>query len=978
MGYSNAEKEEAILRIVQGRPNFKKSRLATRRVDATYEEVSELVQTSFFYDPDAIFYLLFLSSNYYTRSVNTAVSIVEEMLTAIDDLLVKDRAVEDVSSLSAARRALQDMDSAVSKHGFVSKSATSRYTAAINRSKDALGRPVKLLRVPRGGVDAVTDIVMPRSKAKSVVSANFKALVPLWSAVRDGIYRIISGLEEYTKIGVASKVVSNQLKRAIKDLSGLDVELSAMTPLQRTTEARDALLRVLVNKGTVKALSEGAIPGAPKLSSASGYRASSVRTGSAPFVEGAISAPWRVENGLTNILQVDVGGTIVTVDLTPGVGYDPGVEPARLEGGITGNFRIGNDLSTPYALLSDTVVTGAVFSTTDTSLYIIVDGIAYRVDFVADLTALQVAGAINIAVPTVVASVVVGGGLDRVKIEWNNGAPPTLNRDRYIQVATGVANAGDLAPWSVDGPLGVVAGSYSEGWDANNELWIQANTNTAHTVVALTSGAWPTYSRTAAQVVADIVAAGGADFTAYTVPAPANNRVVIESLDSGDGSCITIRCESSVGLPSSSLRAATMLGFTKDQSISESDVAAQVVLNILNNDTTFNSVAVASLSRDSVFQASGCTVSGLNTLDVTLLDQTSDPTTGWGAHNKVIVGGGENAGSYNLVSATWVAVPPPPVLTLELDRQLRDQTATNRHIVSVVSDTLKITAIDNSVTSYIDVDAAVANSAHAVLGLTPALVRGTSSFLLFEYNDPVLGWIPADISRKRINIGDTVVDATGSVVATVTDVTDAASGVLGVTAVASNLTLTDFSIVSVARVRFYEFVETLKSAYDSSAFTNLDRIDRVLAPVLILDDPSVGQVNAAYAIVDALRTELNTINAVLRGYSLDYSTNVEAALRSLLENGHDRARDLLLQAKFSEYFGVTARTASYSRALLSAGSSVTVEDINEPTKLRGEGETEFDRVVSAWIEDEDPAYDLETEMDIPDSPLIDYWPGEVR
>jgi hypothetical protein len=417
------------------------------------------------------------------------------------------------------------------------------------------------------------------------------------------------------------------------------------------------------------------------------------------------------------------------------------------------------------------------------------------------------------------------------------------------------------------------------------------------------------------------------------------------------------------------------LGFVEDQEDRGSDVPGRSVTDVLNKNSDFNEKAVATLQRTVLLESSGATVTDTDELSVTLLGETTDPAQDWTlSWIKLRIHGGDNGGVYGVSSTSWAS----SVLTIVLDRDLRDQTATNRHAITVESSLLVITARDSSTSSYIDVDAA-GSTAEAELGLPVTEVRGTVTSLLIEYVDPVLGWTPADLRRRKIKVGDTVTDTAGSVVATITDVSGISSGILGVEPIASDLSQADPRVISSYKSTYEDFEDSLEAwqtglpPYDDD---DLKEIDSVVGPILILETPSIDQINTAYAEISAYRTKLVALDAVLRGYSVSSVGTVDSALRTLIEHGHDRARELLLQSRIADYFSVTARTASYSRVLMDAGSDVMVEELNEPTMIRNEEQSEFDRFVAGYEEDEDPAYEIENEAQLPDVVVENFWPDD--
>lgn len=989
MGYSSSEKEEAVLRIIQGNPSVGRSSLATRRITETYAQISELVQSAFLYEPDSVYYLAYLSSNYYLRKVRALRSLVTDLMDYVDDLLKPNTPVESVSSINDARRALEAIEGAVSRQGTISASAFSRYDSAILRSREAVGRAVKLNYTPRGSSTSTTDIVRPRDEARPLIVTTLRSVKSSHTEVLDGIEYLLDGVESFVRSDVATVVARRQLSRAVADLRDLHTTLDALTPSERIPEARSALLRLLANRGVVRRLAEAPVPGAPKLSSSTTsptYRAAASGTGSAPTVTGSVSSPWPIEGGASDQVEVDVGGTTALVDLVPGAGYAGGIQPASVVGTLVENFAVGGDLATPYPFLTAEVALGSNYDVGGMTFYIIVDGTRHEVVFSSgNKTPTQLAFEISSAIPDVLATAYSGGGVEWVEIAYSNSSPPARYRDRYMKIHTGVNDAvtvpsvpppnRPMGPIRVDGPSGPVVGTESKGWDANDELWVLANDDEvapspSHTVVSLTPGAWPGYAVTAASIAADITAAGGAEFEGDTD----SGRVVVASELKGEGSAIRIISD---GPATPSHRGMETLGFIVSQEDVKSDVWSQTILNILNQDTTFQSVAVATAPRDILLKAGGAVVSGAAQLQVTLLDATTDPSSGWAVSElKLVVNSGDNSGVYSVTGVSWFA----PTLTIDVDRNLRDRTASNRHPISVIREHLKITSKDASTGAYVEVGTPV-GSADTALGLPTTRAYGTVERVLVERNDAVLGWTPADISRLGIRVGDKVVGPDGVDVATITGVGSAASGVLDVEGVAPTLSLTaGFTIESASGRTHGDFIEVLQAAFDGmTPFEDdgLRRIDRALAPLLIVNEPSRDQVNSAYSTVEAYATRLDAIITALSDFVIPRVPVVDSALRTMLENGHDRSRELLLQSRFEDYFGTTSRGASYSQNLMSAAAAITVQDVNEPTKHRSGTEGEFERFMGGWEDEYDPALEFADEEELPDTPLEDYWPDEV-
>jgi len=989
VSYTDDEKQAAVLRIVQGSPTFSRGLLGSRDVNATFGEVRELTNTSMYYEPDTIYYLLWLSKNYYSRFVTTTLTLIDELLDATDDLLKPNQPIDDVAAVDDARRALLDVEGALSRQGSVGGPAYARFNVAIARAREQLGRPVKLNHVPRGSSQSTTEIVRPRDEARSDIVTGFASLKAAHANLLGGVEYVLSAVEAYVSSGLATAVAANQVTRARADLEDLSSTLVPMTPRERVQEARGGLMRVLASQSALKSLATQPQPGEAKLDSGSTYRLTAYGTGTAPQVTGVVSAPWPLEGGATDQLEVDVGGALLAVDLIPGAGYSPGIEAAEVVGAKPDPFPIGPEATElgsidPYDMLTKTIGTGGTYATTDKRIYLIVDGTRYEVPssttvFGSDLNATDLATQIAVVVPSsvlTVSAVINSSGLDWVVMEYNVAAPPTAPirySDRYIRASTGAdsvdsGGATDVWPARVDQPGGAAAADVSRGWDDNRELLVQANDQTSATTVDLTPGSWPDYERTVEQVAADVDTDGVAEFEGDVQ----DGKLVVRSLDKGDGSVITIR-SGAAGTPSRLGMQA--LGLAQEQEDRRSDVQGRTVVNLLNEDLSFRVVATASLVRETLLKARAAIVTDVSELSIAMPDETSDPSVGWTlSEAKLAIHSGDNRGYYGVTGTAWVG----DVLELTLDRQLRDQTASNRHVITLESELLRITSNDSSPSSYVDVAVATSESADVVLGLPLARAIGAVERVLVERNDAVLGWVPADLRLNRIRVGDKIVDSTGDV-ATVAGVDSVQAGVIDVEPVSSDLSLAAFTVESTAARAYAVFETALQSWQDDlSPFDDdvLGWIDKTLAPILILDEPSRDQVDAAYSRIETYKTKIESLQTVLGSYSVSRIPVVDTSLRTMLEHGHDRARELLLQARIGDYFTATAGTSSYSGALMAAASDVTVQDINEPTMLREEGEAEFDRYMGGWVDAEDPALDFENEDELPDTPMSDYWPDD--
>lgn len=985
MSYTADEITEAVQRLVKGSLSFPRDRLGPRDVNSPYEEMIELVHSILLYEQDSVFYLINLAKKTAASISAAELATIDDLLDAIDDLLKPSVPVNDVSGLREAASALSSMETALARKGVIGGKEYNRYTSALGRVQEQLGRTVKLTHVPRNNVQQVTEVVRPAPEAKIDVRNHFDDLKEVHSNLLSAIDQLQDAYGEFRSADLASSVASYQLTRASSVLREVSDELEPLTAKERIPKARSALLNILANKSVVKAVASRIDPGAAKIiqeaSPSPTYRLSATGTGVTPSITGAISAPWPLEGGVDDELKFSLNGTALSaIDLLPtGDSFIPGVGTVQLTGSNKGPFPVHADLGVPYSLLTKEIPTGNTYATLGKTLYMIVDGTTFSIDFIGNRTAAQVATLLNASMSGyITATANSGGGNDWVEIEWDNTTdPPVLYTQRYMEVATGINDATDLGPWRVNTSI-PTAGTVTRGWDGNDVLKIQPNDLSSSVSVNLTNGAWPTYLRTAAQVASNIDSAGGTHFDGDTD----TDRVVVRTKSAwkGEGAALKIVTDGmSGGRPTVSLSAAMTLGFAPNQDIRGADVPSHVVVNILNNDPGFRGEALASANRTELLHSNRVTSTAPSTLSMVLSDLTVNPTIGWTLPKlKLSVDGGDNSGFYGVVSATWV--PATKTLNIVVDRGLRNVNPALLQNASIYEELLTIRSRDSSTGAEIDVDETALRSAHVILGLPTSQQISTVGQVLIERNDPITGWIPADLMISRIRSGDKLLDGLGAEVAVVTDVSQVTSGIVGVGAVASNLSLSAFSIESAAYLAYIQFVTDL-GVWRTTVFPPFDDetlrdIDEMLSPLLLLEYPTPARVNAAYSLVESLRNKIVDLQTVFSNFIVLSINKVDNALNSMQERGFNRSRDLLLTGRFKDFFKTTVKTSSYSRAMMNAASETAIEDMNEPTKRLEEYDVDIDRIRTEYVEDDvDPKWDF-SDMETEFSPqAVDYWPS---
>lgn len=981
--------------------SFPSDRLGPRDLSTDYNEAIELVHSILVYDSDAVFYLIRLAANGLNRSLLTEIETCDELLDAVDDLSQPNRPIDSVSGLRTARNALVNMESSVQRGGVLGDTEFRRYRAGMSRVREALARTTRMTYVPRGASEAITDVVRPLPEAKAAVVASYTTLKEQHATLIVAVQRVLDALTEYNSGNLQNLLGRRQLTRALAQVDDLYELLDPLTPDERTAQARDALLKVLVNESSVKALATRPLPGQPKFSQAPDasplYRVTAYGTGSPPTLIGTTSGPFPLSATARNLgfTSLNDDPTPPTIDLVPGGVSDvAAIKPAELTGSIPGPFAIGADLATPHPLLS--AEENFTISSPDTWFYINVDGLVYRKELATGAqTAATIAATLEASASWVPSkpAITVDAPSTRVRISYSGSTVPY--RARSMEVLRGNHYASPLwiglAPnnnWR-SGPLGSTDSVRTQGWDANDRLWVKANDDPSYIEVELEAGTWPDYQVDAGpESVDDTVADkiddfGGSDFTAEAV---ADGQVTISSLISGEGSILTLTSEGlhasgvKEGFGTASYLALRTLGFLENQEIRESDVSSQAVANLLNADTDFNAEASASINREEFFSSRQAVRTADTTIQATFEGEVVSGHWPDYAEMKLVIENGANRGIYELTANPTVSAP---TVTFNLDRRLRDNTAGLLHTVKLYRERLEITSTDTGLDGVLDLFDPV-DSARTVLGLPDTEFASTVSEVLIERNDPTYGWRPLDISRRKIQLGDKLLAGTLVEQTAISSVANASGGRLSVSpelAPTFALSTEGFYIQSGAYEAYRAFIEDLSSwqlvtlpPYEE----NLDRLDRVIAPVL-LTVPTKDRVDTVYLQVKALRDRLANTGAlldILAAFSITQIRSVDTMLETLLEQGFDRTRDLLLNGSFSDFFAAAADTSSYARVFQRTVNEVAVEDINESAAARGRWDAEFMRVSAQWEEDRDPQLDFsDFEGELPEDPAVDYYPG---
>jgi hypothetical protein len=966
MGYTTAEKRAALSALTQQDLTFSRNAFQGRNTSSTYSQLRELVLTGLYYEPDAVFALIDVAADYWASQVSAQRTRVANLRQDVSYLLTKDRTFQRLDVLRRAKTTVGRARVTAAAQAKVGTRPLERYRRLVDI---ALQDMAKQTVQSGAAIDSGQgrQVVKARTTVQRSLASDFRALQGSHATLRDGLDYLAGAFEAYVSSEALAKLSLTQLER-LDDMVGDVVEaLETLDNAGSREVMRQYFLDLLGGQAIARRLEERRSPTEPRIEVTAGYRLTASTPATPPSITGSVSSPWPLEQAASDVLEVDFSGTTVSVDLVSATDNEVGIEAAELVGSTFEPFRVVSANTNPVALFTKKITSGGTYSVNGTNLYLMVDGATHTVAFGSNQTAAQVASTINGALSDVFAIATTGGGQDWVRISYINPSPPDQYDQRSMSVVSGLNDATDLAPWRLDGPSGEVAGTRSFGADQRNTLKLYANDDATTTTITLTPGVWPDYERTADEVRDDINTAGGTAFEAVST----GDRITIKSKLKGEGSLIRIATDGLSGDSKSvSQRTLEELGFVEYLESRQSDIPMSQVLAVLNANTAFTAEAVASSLRTTLYEARAAEVTGSNTLRFDV--GTFNPSTGWDVSTiKAAIATGGNQGTYTVDSVSYST----PYLTLTLDRDLRDQTAASRFNVSVISERLKLTSLDTTEGTYLQVQSPAA-SADGKLGFALTRVTGTTTTVLIEIDDPVKGWTALDLRPYSIRSGDTVYNVSGTLVATVTGVSQVDQGLLSVTAVDSDFSLTTgFTIKSGSQEAYRAFALALaafRRGFTTFEDDTLSVIGNLLLPQLRNKQPARDQVIAVGTKLDEYDTELAALETVLTDYSVTQPSVVRQAFRVMQEHGHDRARQLLLQGDLGTFLGLSREGASKSQHLMTQLNTVATADVNEPTRYDDEEEGNFERAMVGYEEDDNPAFEVEDEEQWPDSPLSSY------
>ena len=942
--YSDSEIQSVVDSLVRSSIRRPYDSLGIRRTDVTFSDVQESVAGVFLMYPRSPLYTLSLVAQRVREVYGTVTTAIDEISQALTVLRRRSLPVRDLSSLANARSALFELEGLVSKTSpkdITTIPAYKRMNSNLDRFLAAAGKNIKdngqVVQTPEQARQALPGLV-----------------ISLENAVAEYLRRVellANGLSNYNSLNLAQVVALNVISNARQMLDARLTALEALSESDRLQVLRDTVLEILSIKAVV--LKFGSFPGLSSANSLSGNLLAYSDT-SRPAIPAKVTET--LSGGLvmvagvdalssTNILDVWVNGvmppwaSVVVPPAAPSASlYLPESVYARIEStaegpyviaaGVNDVLRFRVDDTTDYVvtltagsrtaaqIASDinTVLSGSGYTATTFLSPLMYDG------EVISTTGNQIslpfgdfpAGSVNIGddvifyygtnastVRQVTSVTVVGGYPTDFTV---NGAALLAASDNRIQVGNKYK-------------LRIIPTNKTGNILARGKIQLK-QTTTVETQTSIALGIYgEVYGQgqpTDVETVVTLVNGSNSVCTAAAVQVPAFSGSLRSSASDSSGVMFYLH------RTTATWTSGTAITMTLASALPTTVVPSGLV--ILRGGLEPDSVGtVSSISSDRLT----VTVGLPSAVSASQGDVEFPPPLILGQGMSVVVSDGPNEGKYFIDSVSLIpgqATVRPVFPTYKsgfgLPQEMTGSVGYDSFVVSSKNSTLASTVATKG-----------PNSSGTFTSLGPN--KGSTYYVKFSsgYKDILEGdaldvyltsTATPDYQAKVVQVFSDGVFRLDTPVATDTSLS-----------VSSNA-LPFVRLVTGQTLSFEQLSATLKaqlqnpSAGGTVYFRDLNRLVNV---VVVNTNATAVQIGDAENKLTDLKNALLPMDTAMDGYNPSHIPQVDEMIRALSEKGVDRGVDLLLEAQFDVFFGLTQEETSYSGALQSAIRNVARNDM---------------------------------------------------
>jgi len=982
MAYTSEEVRAAVQSLLLSELRRGFNSLGIRDVGQTFADFQEVTAITLLLQPEGIFYVAYLASQRLLSTVRSLYLKIDELATVTRYADRKVIPVKDITTLANARAALSELASAMASRSSVPKSITSipAYTRFSSNTSDFVNSQASSIR------DG-SDIVPTPDEARMRIPALIEEVFSLYATVITRAKFISNLLTNYTNLDLPRVVSLGVIERSRDKIDEIYETLDNLSDSERLAVLRESVLGIAATRAVVKQLGGFVSPTTEKkINGALVPYSDATHTLTRPFIECDIKGPYALTE-TSNKLSFSLDGATYVVPL--GTSYFAEIIGGVIETyevNLTNNvFRFYVDSNLASVLVSVTLTTGVARTAEQIAADVNAVSAAYDVMCIPRFRSTVKAQATVSVVstgPTSGTVTVSTTGVDFVALGIVPGDKLVfLNTTNSYYVWTVTARTSTTIDFT--GSVAVVAatsctcqvgasGNFVVALKAINSASIvnkksiqidSSVSNTAIGILGFTAGAFaesaPVYPKdvvgTINRVTARIEAAPVFEATYEDIPG---------RTDATDRTKFIASSLYSEGTITPTGTGLTFVPTDPGKSAIDAGVAAGYVLIVRDGPGVGEVYLVTSVSGTGVVSATGVppTVAGIGTVDIGFAYPSLEDY-------EILISSGPLAGSYIVRRNT--AVP-----TFELE--LRDDTPMATYQDTVGRPIEVVCSIGKSAVSFTSKNETISSS----IGCS----SGTAFSLLFTTSQPVVNattkWFRYDASLNSIKVGDVVAyyDTSIQTPSVSYVVTRKEEEVLSLSpegpanvnmSVSSSATL-PFALVTHGMYQPYLAVKTaidswLLSIPDDNDLFELERLYNIVHKN---SNPTASDVNNAvnkllgtsgtYELGNLVSKSIATavgsdatksLEYILSSYAVEHIPDVDALLRALLQQGCDRAYDLLITADVVSYFGIDMETASYAGAITSSARAVVRETL--PTSSTGVGRR-YARVIA---ESESPDYE---------------------
>lgn len=977
MPYSSDEIQAAVQKVALTRIRRNIGSLGEKQIAQTFNDVQEAALGVFLLYQTSPFYVTYLGTLRLIETVNAQIANLLQFQQALLNAGRRVLPVENITPLSNATAALFELQGAVDARAAVFNAiektpAFQRFSANVDVFLSQNGSAVK----------ASGDIAQTPQEAKQTLRALLSDILETQVILQDNAQFLANALSDYTALNLPAVAAQGTVSRASQAVARLSALLTPMTPVDRLEHLRLGILDLLTSRAVIREIGSFKVPAPIFVTEGNAVAFADDDHPAVPAVVVAdIFAPYEIEGSPSMSVALD-GGAPTAIAL-------PNSLYATLNGGTFEPFNftdlagmsITGSVADPFTItigVNDLLVL-YVFDTlvnVSTQVFCVLTPGVGR-------TAANIATDVNAALAGVglgaqYEAVAGGAGNQHVVIRSKVANKGSLVR---VTIGQGTANA----------TPGLPAGTTAAGTDSNLHFIVSPNgvpVSMDFTAGATSAAVAAAQINGAMGPDVEALAEGQTGFQYVTVryvgPSPFAGTLLLPTASNPAAAVLGLITGATAYARSSSARdVALLIGQSLPSVAASSDVVP--ITNganlLLRTEVTDPSMAVIYKAR-----GTGAVVPGIgNTL--TLTDASGDfITKGLVAGDKLVFRDGVNLNT--MWSVTAVTDQTVDALGLAPATAGSAEYEIGPNLAIVVGDVLEVpTGMQNgtytivavgprtlSVPFELELQTTLPGFQTPIFGprfftgnigeerlrlasrstgpASSIAVTGPGAALFFIAGTAVATgttpWVRLPAVVPSLAAGDVLEDyqTTYNIPTDSFPLQSVQGDVIGLQPVAVNLgrvfALTPDSLVPFAflRSKAYEDFITMSArlilwgslAVNQPAF--MRELQRLVNIVLFEAAPAPDQVGAAFQeteqLVEALvntASPSSTLLFALEEFIVQPVDQVDALIRSYSEKGGQRAIDILLQGRFSSFFGLDIDGISYAGALLSQMRAVARNDL---------------------------------------------------